>query len=225
MEGRYLLEPSAKKYKSSTTWTEGEIRDLISGLPDTILRNILSFLPTHYAVLTSLLSKRWRYLWTSIPCLDFDHKLFYSPLYLQLGDDIFPSLPATTATNATFSEFVDTVLMLRDASNIQRFCLSCYYYSYKSYVNTWIRVAVMHNVRELDFCIHQDDPYHSIETLPGIFSGEPVSFPHILFTSESLEVLRMNLKWSILNMPATMSFRGLKTLDLVEVLRFQRTTR
>ncbi|XP_077243395.1 F-box/FBD/LRR-repeat protein At5g56420-like isoform X2 [Tasmannia lanceolata] len=217
MEVRNVLEPSAKKYKSSNASTAREINDIISGLPDTILHNILSFLPTDYAVLTSFLSKRWRYLWTSISCLDFDHKLFYSPLYLQLGDYIFPSLLATTATNDTFIEFVDTVLMLHDASNIQRFCLSCFYYSYKSHVNTWIRVAMMHNVRELDFCIDREEDYDPYVSLPGFSSEEPVMFPHTLFTCESLEVLKMNLKWSILKMPATMSFRALKTLDLVEV--------
>ncbi|XP_077243392.1 FBD-associated F-box protein At5g56370-like [Tasmannia lanceolata] len=224
MEVRKLLESSAKKYNFSTTWTVGETSDKISGLPDTILHNILSLLPTKYAIQTSILSKRWRYLWASIHCLDFDHKLFYSSVYIPLGYDAFPFLPVpeTKHTNASFIEYVDTVFMLCDTSKIQRFCLSCFYYSYKSRVDTWIRVAIMCNVRELDFSIQEPydpyvEPYDPHVDFAGISLEEPVRFPHTLFTCESLEVLKMNLKWSIIKMPTTMGFHGLKTLHLVEV--------
>ncbi|KAJ8616678.1 hypothetical protein MRB53_036050 [Persea americana] len=45
--------------------------DIISLLPDPILTTILSLIPVSEAVRTSLLSKRWRYLWTCIPRLNF----------------------------------------------------------------------------------------------------------------------------------------------------------
>jgi hypothetical protein len=45
--------------------------DRISNLPDAILHYILSFLPVKSIAQTSLLSKRWDYLWTTLPCLDF----------------------------------------------------------------------------------------------------------------------------------------------------------
>ncbi|KAJ3686713.1 hypothetical protein LUZ61_015877 [Rhynchospora tenuis] len=45
--------------------------DRLSKLPDSILTHILSFLPTRKAIQTSLLAKRYRNLWASVPVLDF----------------------------------------------------------------------------------------------------------------------------------------------------------
>ncbi|KAK9054433.1 hypothetical protein SSX86_025511 [Deinandra increscens subsp. villosa] len=48
--------------------------DRISALPQPILEIILSLLPTtKAAVRTSILSREWRYKWTKIPKLEFDH--------------------------------------------------------------------------------------------------------------------------------------------------------
>ncbi|XP_073107463.1 F-box/FBD/LRR-repeat protein At1g16930-like [Elaeis guineensis] len=44
----------------------------INDLSDAALLHILSFLPTKNAAQTSLLSKRWRYLWIRVPVLDID---------------------------------------------------------------------------------------------------------------------------------------------------------
>ncbi|KAJ1417638.1 F-box-like domain superfamily [Sesbania bispinosa] len=46
-------------------------KDRISSLPDDLLIHILSFLPSNEAIATSLLSSRWRSLWTLVPSLDF----------------------------------------------------------------------------------------------------------------------------------------------------------
>jgi hypothetical protein len=45
--------------------------DRITNLPDDILHHILSFLPVQSVAKTSVLSTRWKYLWATLPCLDF----------------------------------------------------------------------------------------------------------------------------------------------------------
>ncbi|GFP96498.1 F-box/FBD/LRR-repeat protein at4g00160 [Phtheirospermum japonicum] len=45
--------------------------DRLSALPDGVISNILSFLPTDLSVKTSILAKTWRFLWAHVPVLDF----------------------------------------------------------------------------------------------------------------------------------------------------------
>ncbi|PWA37784.1 F-box domain, Leucine-rich repeat domain, L domain-like protein [Artemisia annua] len=45
--------------------------DRISNLPNDLIHRILSFVGIKLAVQTSALSSRWRFLWTSLPCLNF----------------------------------------------------------------------------------------------------------------------------------------------------------
>ncbi|XP_074580650.1 F-box/FBD/LRR-repeat protein At1g78750-like [Curcuma longa] len=49
----------------------GREEDYISSLPDGLLYHILSFLPTLDSIRTSLLSRRWRRLWASVPAIVF----------------------------------------------------------------------------------------------------------------------------------------------------------
>ncbi|KAF5782324.1 putative F-box domain, leucine-rich repeat domain superfamily, F-box-like domain superfamily [Helianthus annuus] len=52
--------------------------DRLSSLPDDLIHDILSFVSIKLAVKTSVLSSRWRYIWTSMPCLNFSSKGFHT---------------------------------------------------------------------------------------------------------------------------------------------------
>lgn len=45
--------------------------DRLSELPDSLIIAILSLLPMPDVVATMLLSKRWKHVWTTVPCLEF----------------------------------------------------------------------------------------------------------------------------------------------------------
>ncbi|KAJ6946851.1 F-box protein [Populus alba x Populus x berolinensis] len=104
--------------------------DRLRDLPDDLLHYILSFLDTKYAVLTSALSKRWRFFWTSVPDLNFDRESF---------DKL-----------TSFKNFVLTVLQRRQRdSKIRRFRLTSRNNVDRSFMNQVIDYALSHNTDHL----------------------------------------------------------------------------
>ncbi|KAL7129566.1 hypothetical protein ABFS83_13G075900 [Erythranthe nasuta] len=99
--------------------------DRLSDLPDSILCHILSFLLTRNSVATSILSRRWRYLWSFVPNLDFDFEV-----------------ESTT---------IDRVLLLHKLQKIDTFRITEGGYDYSvRQIEAWIRFAVERNVKNLD---------------------------------------------------------------------------
>jgi hypothetical protein len=70
----------------------------LSNLPEAVLLDILSLLPTKDAARTSLLSKRWKYLWASIPNLVFDGS------FPAMRTICFSYLEILTIKHVTFSD-------------------------------------------------------------------------------------------------------------------------
>ncbi|XP_065624036.1 putative F-box/LRR-repeat protein At3g18150 [Quercus suber] len=93
--------------------------DRISTLPDSILLKILSSLCIKDAVVTGVLSKRWAFLWTSVPSLRFTHTYFISSVY--------------------YANAVDDVLLLRRALKLTNFFVQFQYMpDLKPRINLWV---------------------------------------------------------------------------------------
>ncbi|MED6201417.1 hypothetical protein PIB30_117427 [Stylosanthes scabra] len=118
--------------------------DRISELPDALLIQILSLLPTKQSVVTGSLSKRWRPLWASVPILDFDDE--------TAGPVDRPERNGTKARETSgFSEFVYSVLLLHEARPITRFRLRCSHGSSSQRdVATWLGQAARRGVEQLE---------------------------------------------------------------------------
>ncbi|KAK9706667.1 hypothetical protein RND81_07G143300 [Saponaria officinalis] len=138
------MKPPMKLGKPGEEALSENCLDRISRLPDELLSNILSFLPTRCAVSTSILSTRWRYLFTLTTCLSFDDAPFLGHRY---GNGIIEACPATRR----FKEFVDKVLGLHRISPIKKLSLQCRgIYDYSD-LNRWVSTAVQKGVQELHF--------------------------------------------------------------------------
>ena len=165
-------------------------KDRISNLPYNVLRHILSFLPTKHAVGTSILSTKWKNLWTSVPNLDFEDDLLLQgrrPGNESIGD-----------LRVSFLSFVDRVLILHNASHIHRFRLKCGQNFKSSHVNAWIYAALLRYAQELDLCVPMKN-YKSLHC--------------DLFRSKSLVYLKLVTKF-VLNVPAFVRLPCLRTLHL-----------
>ncbi|CAL5335751.1 unnamed protein product [Camellia sinensis] len=165
--------------------------DQISNLPDCILHHILSFLPTKDVVATCLLSTRWKYLWSSVPILDFDDSLLYS----SEVNDLYP--PEMTC----FMNFVERVLLFHDGSSMKKFRLSCRVCFNASRIHAWVSAAIKQKVQELDLCL---------------FVEEPFILPCCVFYCESLTAVKIEMN-CVLELPTCVSFPRLKTLYLALV--------
>ncbi|XP_062016400.1 F-box/LRR-repeat protein At3g26922-like isoform X2 [Rosa rugosa] len=112
----------------------------LSNLPDVLIVKILSLLPTKDAIRTSILSKRWEYIWKSLPNLKFIQWKFENK--------------RTSLVNA-----VERALILRGPADIKKFTLSFEVLGDALHVNTWISAVLQRNVEDLSLALHSfNDP-------------------------------------------------------------------
>ncbi|XP_015073035.1 F-box protein At5g03100-like [Solanum pennellii] len=177
------------------------LEDCISGLPDGFLIQMLSLLPTKDAVASSLLSKRWRNLWTPI------HSFYFSNAnYIDVRK---------------FKSFVDNALIHSTSTEIKKFVLDLRTILWQpelwrsgSKISQWIDFAVGKEVQ--DVAIYAQ-PYSSH------FSYE---LPLSMYTCSSLITLtltnwvfhkRLNIAWNSLK-SLTLHSTSLDDDDIVKLL-------
>ncbi|PIA46090.1 hypothetical protein AQUCO_01600392v1 [Aquilegia coerulea] len=191
MNASRSLDTSKKQNLAEGEQCNGDHEDIISNLPDSILHYILSFLPTKYAVGTSILSQRWKFLWTSIHNFDFcDEHLFCT---------------SSKSINYQkrkwfFIEFVNKVLHCNDVSKIHKFSLKCRECD-PAHFPTWVASIMRREIQELSIYASEEYPY---------------MYPHCFSTFESLRVLKIDMDISI-SITGSVSFPSLKVLHLTSV--------
>lgn len=122
-------EPTAKRASAG-----GPAIDRLSTLPDGLLHAVLSFLPAPQVVRTCVLSRRWRDLWRSAPCINIDQQEFG----IAVGD----SRDVLEEKWGKFEDFTTNLLLFRDnTSSLDKFRL-CAHGHYQRDVDRWIRRGI-----------------------------------------------------------------------------------
>ncbi|KAA8534056.1 hypothetical protein F0562_031573 [Nyssa sinensis] len=117
--------------------------DRISQLPDDIIISILSRLPLKEAVFTSVLSRRWRYLWTCITGLSFDSD--------EALDKIATEPKSRNGERPKYINWVNRVMRQHTGPTIDEFriCFDLDRTS-KCAIDRWIKFAVAKRVQKLE---------------------------------------------------------------------------
>ncbi|XP_059657263.1 F-box/LRR-repeat protein At3g59200-like isoform X1 [Cornus florida] len=124
------------------------LEDRISGLPDVILVSILSLLTMKEAGRSSLLSKRWRYVWTYITDLNFDasHIIYGLELEdkeLEEGRPFYLSW-VNQVLNSFNGPCIDQFRVQFDLDKTCRFD-----------IDNWVNFAIEKRVKRLDLDLFQ----------------------------------------------------------------------
>ncbi|KAG7561385.1 FBD domain [Arabidopsis thaliana x Arabidopsis arenosa] len=137
--------------------------DRISSLPNELLCHILSFLTTKEAALTSILSKRWRYLIAFVPYLYIDDSVFLHP------EEDKRDRPEIIQS---FLDFVDRILALQGDSPIKKCSIKCLSEVDSVRVDGWISNVLTRGVSDLDLLIILDmDGYDNYRLSPKSFES------------------------------------------------------
>ncbi|CAH2061129.1 unnamed protein product, partial [Thlaspi arvense] len=161
--------------------------DRISGLSDELLAKILSFVPTSVAVSTSVLSKRWEFLWMWVPKLEFLSNRYDSELAIR--------------------DFINKNLPLLKAPVVESFRLKCLSYSFQPEdITQWVATTVSRCITELEI-----DCDYCWGGKPAVL------LPSSLYTCETLVTLKLVGGKILVDVPRTVSLPSLKTLLLGSV--------
>ncbi|KAL1200110.1 F-box/LRR-repeat protein [Cardamine amara subsp. amara] len=164
--------------------------DFISSLPEAILHLILSYIPTKAAIKTSVLSKRWRYVWSGTPCLFFETHRFYP-----------------NSISKTLSFF--------SAPTITSFHLRSSLHNRIDSVNSWIEFAISHHSKNLSLEF-RDNRVRNYKFPDFFFTNSSVN--QLLLSSGSIILIpKCKVSWTSLK-ELSLSFCILSDESLRQIL-------
>ncbi|KAH7861263.1 hypothetical protein Vadar_023950 [Vaccinium darrowii] len=181
------MEAATLKRPKETHKNHEEKRDPLANLPEPLLHLILSYLAMKDVIRTSVLSKRWRYIWLYVPCLNFP------PLKMSRSKEV---------------AFINQSLLLHKCPAIQKFSLTFLQHDAEPHhVDSWIYFTKTRNVNKLNL----DFRNNHLETQPV----RCYRLPDFLFSSTSLTAL--SLVRCEIHFPVKCKLSSLKILSLEQV--------
>ncbi|KAG2258488.1 hypothetical protein Bca52824_077782 [Brassica carinata] len=155
-------------------------KDFISSLPDCLICHILSFVSTKEAASTSVLAKRWRYLFALTPNLEFNDSIYLNSEIANQRKSTFPWITRKKSkTPRSFVDFVDRVLVLHQNVPLNRFSLKCEDVVHPAIIISWLLKVMDRGVLDLDLHISSELGYR---------------LPSEMFCSETLVRLKLGIR-------------------------------
>ncbi|KAL4619597.1 hypothetical protein ACB092_06G091200 [Castanea dentata] len=226
-----MAESSTQSNSKRQTLSPGKdaVVDRISSLPESLLCHILSFLPTKESIATSILSTRWKLLWTLVPKLFLDSdKINTSELSLDDDEDV------EEAREIMFAHVLSSVLAQQECGELQTFRLKWQFWWDGSHLDAWLRTAAARKVKELNLDIYTDRD-ENLKLPPSFFSCRTlvvlnltgtididIDTPSLSFNFPSLKILRLVRIWlpSIINSQEHSFLKLLSGCPVLEDLSF-----
>ncbi|KAL6613815.1 hypothetical protein ACP70R_036085 [Stipagrostis hirtigluma subsp. patula] len=186
-----------KRCRDKPIFRQRRAKFQFSDLPEDVLGTILSKLPTKETARTSVLSNKWKHIWTVCPKLRFDG-------VTMCGEDV----PGTQHYTQKFVGNVSEVLKQYHGKIVEEFEVKFEFDStLAQHLNNWVYFALSSRAKIL-----------ALDLLPTNWGLRPdrYRFPFELFDDESISRLqRMQLSFVSLELPSkSIGFPNLKKLDL-----------
>jgi hypothetical protein len=176
--------------------------DRLGDLPDGLLHTIMSFLPAPQVVRTSVLSRRWRDLWRSTPCINIEESEFWAT------NGSWSNVHERQESWRKLEDFTTNLLLFHiNVTSLEKFRISSYGRPgdelHRRDIDRWVRRGIKYCPQVLEIIIYASPPH---------------PFPHM--GASSCRLKRLHLHYMYLDSQfGDMLFSGcpvLEDLDLTD---------
>ena len=185
--------------------------DLTGRLPEDILSSIISLISVREAATTSILSKRWRYLWTTSSILDLDPKNMLGH-FLNLNNFKSQHIQWKQKQKGRFVRWANHILELYAGKKVDSFRVEYPLGSdHGCDVDRWIQFAIDMQVHNLSINLLE----HHLSDL----SRELYKFPYWLFdqAGKQSKIKHLSLNFCSPSVPA--NFNALNSLSSLSLTK------
>ncbi|KAF5196763.1 F-box/FBD/LRR-repeat protein, partial [Thalictrum thalictroides] len=193
--------------------------DRISQMPDEVLSFMLLLLPSEEAARTSILSRRWRYVWKSSAAYSSSLNLDVvamrgSPYSYKMSKRYVENTYLLFIEQIKFIKWVDQILQLGYRPTMDSFRLRFYFKKNSAdNINRWINMAISKSVKNFDI-----DLSHFLTLGYCLPNDEFYTFPDWLFTCETGSLVKLLCLKACIFRPLDFKFSALMDLQLDNVL-------